>query len=152
MKVLIDTNLLTRLAVTSDPQHAIAIQAILKLDQADCEIWLIPQVLYEYWVVATRPVEVNGLGMSPTAVGDSLRDLIDTYELHRDEGRVFDLWQQLVSTHAVKGKNAHDARIVAAMLCHGLTTLVTFNTPDFARFTGINVFSPADVLNGLLTT
>ena len=39
MKVLIDTNLLTRLAVTSDPQHAIAIQAILKLDQADCEIW-----------------------------------------------------------------------------------------------------------------
>jgi hypothetical protein len=109
-------------------------------------------VLYESWVVATRPVEVNGLGMSPTAVGDSLRDLIDTYELHRDEGRVFDLWQQLVSTHAVKGKNAHDARIVAAMLCHGLTTLVTFNTPDFARFTGINVFSPTDVLNGLLTT
>ena len=116
------------------------------------EICLIPQVLYEYWVVATRPVEVNGLGMSPTAVGDSLRDLIDTYELHRDEGRVFDLWQQLVNTHAVKGKNAHDARIVAAMLCHGLTTLVTFNVPDFARFTEINVFSPADVLNGLLTT
>ena len=45
MKVLIDTNLLTRLAVTSDPQHAIAFQAILKLDQADCEICLIPQVL-----------------------------------------------------------------------------------------------------------
>ncbi len=120
MKVLIDTNLLTRMAITSDPQHAIAVQAILKLDETDCDICLIPQVLYEYWSVATRPVEVNGLGMSPTAVGDSLRDLIDTYELHRDEGRVFDLWQQLVSTHAVKGKNAHDARIVAAMLCHGL--------------------------------
>ena len=65
MKVLIDTNLLTRMAVTSDPQHAIAVQAILMLDQADCDICLIPQVLYEYWSVATRPADVNGLGMSP---------------------------------------------------------------------------------------
>ncbi len=152
MKVLLDTNLLTRLAITSDPQHTIAAQALLKLDQADCELCLVPQVLYEYWSVATRPTEVNGLGMSPAAAGDSIRDLIETYELYRDEGRVFDLWQLLVTTHAVKGKNAHDARIVAAMMCHGLTTLVTFNTPDFARFTGIKVFSPADVLNGLLTT
>ena len=52
----------------------------------------------------------------------------------------------------VKGKNAHDTRLVAAMQRHRVTTLVTFNTPDFARFTGINVFSPADILNGLLTT
>lgn len=152
MKVLIDTNLLTRMAVTNDPQHAIAVQAILMLDQADCDICLIPQVLYEYWSVATRPADVNGLGMSPIAAGDSIRDLMDTYELHRDEGRVFDLWQQLVTTHAVKGKNAHDARIVAAMMCHGLTNLVTFNVQDFARFTGITVYSPADVVNGLLKT
>lgn len=153
MKVLIDTNLLTRLAITSDPQHAMAVQAILKLDEADCEICLIPQVLYEYWSVATRPVEVNGLGMSPVAAGESIRDLIDTYDLHRDEERMFDLWLQLAITHAVKGKNGHDTRIVAAMQCHGLTNLVTFNVSDFARFASIiNVYSPADVVNGLLKT
>jgi predicted nucleic acid-binding protein len=48
----------------------------------------------------------------------------------------------------VKGKNAHDARLVAAMQRHGLTRLLTFNKPDFMRFPGINVYSPAEVLAG----
>jgi predicted nucleic acid-binding protein len=32
------------------------------------------------------------------------------------------------------GKQVHDANIVATMLVHGVDTLVTINTDDFARF------------------
>ena len=109
------------------------------------------QDLIDHPQLRTRPVEVNGLGMSPAAAGESIRDLIDTYDLHRDEDQMFDLWLQLAITHAVKGKNGHDTRIVAAMQCHGLTNLVTFNVSDFARFADIiNVYSPSDIVNGLL--
>ena len=109
-------------------------------------------MLYEYWVVATRPVNVNGLGMDTGDVEQALENWATLFKLLRDERGVFGYWRDLVSAHQVKGKNAHDARLVAAMQRHRVTTLVTFNTPDFARFTGINVFSPADILNGLLTT
>jgi hypothetical protein len=43
------------------------------------------------------------------------------------------------------GKNAHDARLVAAMRVHGLTHLLTFNAQDFRRYPGINVVTPGDL-------
>ena len=45
----------------------------------------------------------------------------------RDERAVFEHWHDLVSQHEVRGKNAHDARLVAAMRRHGLTHLLTNN-------------------------
>lgn len=49
----------------------------------------------------------------------------------------------------VHGKNAHDARLVAAMQRRDLVNLLTFNGPGFARFPGINAYSPLDVVAGL---
>lgn len=34
------------------------------------------------------------------------------------------------------------------MLRHGLSNLLTFNKPDFERFAGIQVFTPAEILAG----
>lgn len=47
-----------------------------------------------------------------------------------------------------RGKPAHDARYVAAMNLHALTHLLTFNTPDFARFPGLVALDPAAVAAG----
>ncbi len=58
-------------------------------------------------------------------------------------------WERLVTTHAVLGKNAHDARLVAAMVVHGIDGLLTFNAAHFNRFTAITAFTiltPQDVL------
>ena len=151
MKVLLDTNLLLRLGDRGSPAHGEAVAAIDWLHAHGHQGVLVPQVLYEYWVVATRPLNVNGLGMEPVVVGQVLEKWMAAFPPLLDERGVFVRWRDLVSSFDVKGKNAHDARLVAAMQRHRVTTLVTFNTPDFARFTGINVFSPADVLNGLLT-
>jgi predicted nucleic acid-binding protein len=51
----------------------------------------------------------------------------------------------LVSKHEVKGKEVHDARIVAAMLAHRVTHLLTFNTADFKRYTEIAAINPREV-------
>ena len=47
--------------------------------------------------------------------------------------------------HQVLGRNAHDPRLVAAMVVHGLTHLLTFNAGDFARYPGLTVLDPATV-------
>jgi hypothetical protein len=46
---------------------------------------------------------------------------------------VFPEWQRLVVAHDVKGKNSHDARLVAAMRFHAVGQILTFNGSDFAR-------------------
>ena len=63
-RVLVDTNVLLRLAQPTSPQHAPAQAALMALDSAGLELCLVPQVLYEYWAVATRPPSANGLGLS----------------------------------------------------------------------------------------
>jgi len=45
----------------------------------------------------------------------------------------------------VLGKNVHDARLVAAMLEHNITHLLTLNVKDFKRFDEITVVDPAEV-------
>ena len=118
MRILIDTNVLCRLAERGHPHHAFAESAVTNLHHHRHELCLVPQVLYEYWVVVTRPVADNGLGMPPSEV-DKIVDLwLDRFTLCRDERGVFSIWRELVRQHNAKGKSAHDARLVAAMRRH----------------------------------
>jgi predicted nucleic acid-binding protein len=150
MNVLIDTNILIRLEDSLDPRHAEAMAAVerLKRDGHDCQI--VPQNLYEFWVVATRPVEYNGLGLDTEKTEDAVRGWMSFFRLRLDERGIFRNWFQLVAAYQVRGKIGHDARLVAAMQRHGLTNLLTFNGADFARFPSISVFTPMDVLAGQL--
>ena len=62
--ILLDTNILARSAQPGHSQYQSAIAAVDTLRLRNETLCLVPQVLYEYWVVATRPVEQNGLGMT----------------------------------------------------------------------------------------
>jgi predicted nucleic acid-binding protein len=44
------------------------------------------------------------------------------------------------------GKQVHDTRLVAAMLTHNITHLLTFNVDDFKRFADIVVVDPRSVV------
>jgi predicted nucleic acid-binding protein len=108
-------------------------------------LYLVPQILYEFWAVATRPAAVNGLGLPVAVVAAEMARFQSFFPLSFDTPAVFSEWERLVTTHQVVGKNAHDARLVAAMTVHGITHLLTFNTQDFARFMGITVLDPVTV-------
>jgi predicted nucleic acid-binding protein len=148
MSILVDTNILLRVAQRASPHHLIAKSAVLLLVEADVTLCIVPQVIYEFWVAATRPLEVNGLGLSIDAAQQSIQAMIQDYQLLKDERGIFGHWHSLVVDYQVMGKTAHYARIVAAMTRHGLTNLLTFNKPDFTRFPEIRVFTPADIMQG----
>ena len=141
-------DILLHLADMAHAQHSLARTAVGILDAKSHELVLVPQVLYERWVVATRPREVNGLGLDSTRVDQMISEWIELFSLLRDKRQIFQLWHELALKHDVRGKNAHDARLVAAMLRHGVTEILTFNTTDFVRYAGIRCFSPADVIAG----
>jgi hypothetical protein len=58
-------------------------------------------------------------------------------------------WRRLVVACSVAGVQVHDARLVAAMLAHGVPQLLTLNGRDFARYPGIAVLHPRDVVGAV---
>jgi predicted nucleic acid-binding protein len=142
MLILADTNVLLRLVEENHPQHAIANDSLAAVRLNGHRTVIVPQVVYEFWVVATRPVEVNGLGMRAAEAQFEFDELRPHFKLLLDERTVFDHWYRLVLDHDVNGKQVHDARIVAAMLRHDVSHLLTFNAADFARFSEISVIEP----------
>jgi predicted nucleic acid-binding protein len=61
---LIDTNVLLRSVADDSEQHASTVRAVALLLDKGQEVFLAPQVLMEFWAVATRPADVNGLAWS----------------------------------------------------------------------------------------
>lgn len=64
MAYLVDTNLLLRGAEVGHPMNAVAVDSIRTLLEQGEVVYTTAQNLYELWVVATRPLERNGLGLS----------------------------------------------------------------------------------------
>jgi predicted nucleic acid-binding protein len=59
---------------------------------------------------------------------------------------VYDRWEELVFHYEVMGKPAHDARLVAAMRAHRISTILTFDRSGFLRYEEIRVIHPLDAL------
>ena len=147
--ILLDTNLLTRITRASDPQSGVARAAVQTLGRRGEPLIIVPQNLYEFWTVATRPGGVppagrNGLGMTTTQAGHWLRFFQRRFILLPDRPELPQLWQTLVETHSVTGFRAHDVRLLAAMQTYGITRLLTFNTHDFRGF-AVTLLDPATV-------
>jgi len=145
MRILVDTSPIVRISDPKDRHHRIAIDALGHLEEAGHELRLVPQNLYEYWVVATRQVKNNGLGFSSGQVDGYLQSFTALFPLLKDERTIFEHWRKLVTEHEVHGKPAHDTRLVAAMQRHGITHLLTFNDADFRRYNAITVMVPQEV-------
>jgi hypothetical protein len=145
MIVVLDANVLLRFADPTAAQHPAAVAALSVLRVQGDSLRTLPQSLYEFWVVATRPVANNGLGLSVTECEQTLAQIEILFPLLADPPALFAEWRILVISHACHGKVAHDARYVAALRALGLTHLLSFNVADFARFPGITVLDPAAV-------
>jgi predicted nucleic acid-binding protein len=143
----VDTNILLRFVTVSDADHVVVRSAIATLVSEGAEICFAPQNIVEFWSVFTRPKERRG------GFGRSVREahvetalierrfsiLSDVPSIHRE-------WRRLVLSYGVSGVQVHDARIVAAMLVHGVTRIVTFNVADFRRYSEITAIHPKDVV------
>jgi predicted nucleic acid-binding protein len=146
MSYLVDTNVLLRSVQETHSMHREAVQAVTSLLKQGEMLCIVPQNLIEFWVVATRPIAVNGLGLSVNESLEELELLKATFILLPDTEVIFSTWEHLVLNYGVMGKPAHDARLVASMIVHNLTHLLTFNTGDFKRFPEIYTIAPHSIL------
>ncbi|MDW8106647.1 MAG: PIN domain-containing protein [Armatimonadota bacterium] len=146
MQCLVDTNVVLRWLQPSAPEHPQAVQALLHLVRRGMSLVLSSQSLVEFWNVATRPTNANGLGWTVERAEQALNDLEQQFTVVYETEQVYAEWKQLVATYRVSGRQVFDARLVAFMLAHGILWLLTFNTADFTRYSEIQVAHPAVVL------
>lgn len=146
MSFLVDTNILLRGAQPHHPMHTLAEDAVAVLRQQDERLCLVPQNLFEFWVAATRPLGENGLGLTIVEARAELLRLKAIWPILDDTPNILLEWERLVLQYDVSGRKAHDARLVAAMVVHGVQTLLTFDFGDFRRYQEITALGPADVL------
>ena len=145
MKVLLDTNIVLRLLNQTDPEHQLVVSALERLVSRDWYPTICSQNLYEFWVVGTRPERQNGFGLEPAFAFNAVTNLRSRFDWLPDPPDLLDRWLELVTRYSVCGRPAHDARLVALMLAHGVGHILTLNTSDFSRYTEITCLAPADV-------
>ena len=146
MAYLFDTNIFIRLALRSDSERPVCLQALRKLRARNEILCYTPQVLCEFWNVCTRPISARGgLGLSLDQTEQKARVIERYFVPLMDSLATFQEWRRLVVDHSVKGVAVHDAKLVASMNVYGLTNLVTLNGSDFRRYPTIVALNPSDV-------
>lgn len=149
MAYLMDTSILIRLANAADALRPVAARALLELHRRGEVLHITPQVLIEFRNVATRPVAVNGLGLSAAETEAEAAGFEARFPLLAETRDIYPAWKALVGTLGIIGKQVHDARLVAVCHVHAVTHLLTFNAGHFIRMAGfgpgIVVTDPASV-------
>ncbi len=135
--ILLDTNIILRSKQKHSTHFHGVVSRLLELADEEEELVVCPQVIYEFYVVATRPPNKNGLGLSTINAKNEIDNILETYYMPPEDNRLFYMWRKIIADYNVSGKNAHDARIVAFMIMHGIKKLYTLNLSDFARFNSI---------------
>jgi predicted nucleic acid-binding protein len=146
MRVLVDTNVLLRSAQPNHPLCSQATHAVAKLLRQKDSVFFCPQNIAEFWNVATRPADRNGLGFSPEEVLREVASLEESLTLLPEVPAIYAAWKRIVQEHKVQGIKVYDARLVAVMNVYAVETILSFNTADFQRYDLISTLHPASLL------
>lgn len=149
MPSLIETNILIRLTNGDDTLHSDASNAVANLHSQGEVLCIAPQNLIEFRSVATRPLDVNGLGLSAKQVETQIDIYERRFTLLPENDAIFPAWKALVKAGGVIGKQVHDARLVAICQVYSINQIVTFNARHFIRLAsfvpGLTVIDPRTV-------
>jgi predicted nucleic acid-binding protein len=146
MRVLVDTNILLRSVQPNHPLCSQATHAVSKLIRQKDAVFFCAQNITEFWNVATRPAERNGLGFSPEEVLREVGNIEKSLTLLPEIPAIYGAWKQIVAAHRVQGVKVHDARLVAVMSVYAVQGVLTFNSVDFQRFSNIRAIHPSSLL------
>ena len=89
---------------------------MLELHRRGEVLHVTPQVMIEFRNVATRPVAVNGLGLSTVDTEAQAALFEARFPVLADTPDIYPAWKALTGALGVIGKQVHDARLVG--VCH----------------------------------
>jgi len=146
MRVLVDTNILLRSAQPNHPLCAQATYAVAKLLRQRDSVFFCPQNIAEFWNVATRPADRNGLGFSHEEALREVTSIEESVTLLPEVPAIYAAWKRIVHDYKVQGVKVYDARLVAVMTVYAVESILSFNSADFKRYDIVTALHPASLL------
>lgn len=139
MRILVDTNIWIRFEDNQSPHQQLAQRTLDRLVRDQVELCSCAQVLIEFWAVASRPIEANGLNFDAARIQLAITKILSATTLLPEPPDIASHWLELASAHQPVGKTVHDLRIVALMVASGVNDILTLNSTDFSRYGEIKV-------------
>ncbi|MEH1908040.1 MAG: type II toxin-antitoxin system VapC family toxin [Nostoc sp.] len=139
--VFVDTNILVYANLALSPFHIQAAERLQALAEQGIDLWISRQTLREYLAAMTRRSDLTG-NIPITSLVADVRYFASYFRLVEDNLLVTERLLTLMEEIPSGGKQVHDANIVATMLIYGIPQLLTHNTSDFARFSGLITVLP----------
>jgi predicted nucleic acid-binding protein len=146
MRVLVDTNILLRSAQPHHPLCFQATHAVARLLRQKDSVFFCAQNIAEFWNVATRPADRNGLGLSPEEALREVTSIEDSLSLLPDVPAIYAAWKRIVYDYKVQGVKVYDARLVAVLNVYAVESILSFNSADFKRYDLVTALHPASLL------
>lgn len=142
---LLDTNVLVY-ATNEDSPFFPPARRILDAALAgelDADACVTPQILAEYYAVITDPRRLEQ-PLTPGQARRQIEALLDaeTVRLLVLQAETTRRTAVLGERYAIRAQEIYDAQVVAAMLAHGVPTILTGNEQDFQRYSEIDVRNP----------
>jgi predicted nucleic acid-binding protein len=134
--MFVDTNVLVYATAKGAPHREQARAAIAHYAATGETLCISRQVLREFLAVVTRP-QTWAQAQTATQGASTALNLARDFEILEDGPQVWDQLVALCRNFVFGGRQVHDANIVATMLAHGETGLLTFNIADFQRFASV---------------
>ncbi|MSU61306.1 MAG: PIN domain-containing protein [Pedosphaera sp.] len=135
--LFVDTNVLVYATDANSPWQGAATSALEGWRRAGTQLCLSVQVLREYLAVVTRPAPGQTTPPDWTAILANLAAFRAQFLVLEDTGPVAEELARLAQQFAVRGRQIHDANLVAVMRRSGVRDLLTHNTADFTRFSAL---------------
>jgi predicted nucleic acid-binding protein len=132
--ILLDTNILVRAVVSTDPLRQVAINAVTALELAGTEIYVCPQNMQEFRQVATRSKEANGLGWSSEDTAIAITGFEKRYAVTQETPAIYPTWRRIVEGCAATGRANFDGRLMAVASAAGIAAVLSFEAGSFDKF------------------
>lgn len=143
--ILLDANVLVYAIDTDSPRHLASRAVVQAAFDGRLPAVLVPQVLLEFLAVATHPRRVRH-PLGPALAWEqvlALRARLPVLELQQGALTVLG---ELLAAHPTIGSDIFDLFLIAQMRTHRITTVCTYNGPDFARAPGVEALTAEELL------
>lgn len=132
-KVFVDTNILLRAVFSQMKQHTEVDALVKQTVRNGAELWINGQVIREFMVQATHPRTL----VEPLTIQQVVQEIEAVkplFQVADETAAVREKLLELLREYPIKGKQVHDANLVATMLVYEIDTLLTLNLADLKRF------------------
>jgi predicted nucleic acid-binding protein len=131
-RIFVDTNIWVNATVPAAPDHESAVASLGRI-AAGC-LWTSRQVVREFLSVMSRPQTFFAGDAPMQTILDRAHSIESQCRVAEDGPDVAKQLHLLLSVGDTRGKQVHDANIVATMVAHEIRVLLTANSRDFSRW------------------